>query len=78
MGELVESLGEKFSTISQRLRLLRAERLVKRRREGTHLFYTVADQHVVELIQNALAHAAEPEASSAPARARRTRKGEKK
>ena len=57
--ELVEGLGEKFSTVSQRLRLLRNEGLVRRRREGTHLYYALADGHVVDLVQNALAHAAE-------------------
>jgi DNA-binding transcriptional ArsR family regulator len=57
--EIVASVNEKFSTVSQRLRLLRTEGLVVRRREGTHLFYSLADRHVAELIQNALAHAEE-------------------
>jgi DNA-binding transcriptional ArsR family regulator len=57
--ELVSISGEKFSTVSQRLRLLRTEGLVRRRRSGTHLFYELADQHVTDLVQNALAHAAE-------------------
>lgn len=61
VSELVEALDEKFSTISQRLRLLRTEGLVNRRREGTHLFYALADQHVTDLIQNALEHARELE-----------------
>ena len=59
--ELVDILGEKFSTVSQRLRLLRTEGLVLRRRAGTHLFYTLADRHVADLVRNALAHAAELE-----------------
>jgi ArsR family transcriptional regulator, lead/cadmium/zinc/bismuth-responsive transcriptional repressor len=62
VSELVEALGDKFSTVSQRLRLLRSEGLVARRRDGTHLYYALADAHVTELIQNALAHAAELEA----------------
>jgi ArsR family transcriptional regulator, lead/cadmium/zinc/bismuth-responsive transcriptional repressor len=57
--EIVQTLGEKFSTVSQRLRLLRSDGLVQRRREGTHIFYALADQHVLDLIRNALAHAAE-------------------
>jgi DNA-binding transcriptional ArsR family regulator len=61
VSELVETLGDKFSTVSQRLRLLRGEGLVLRRRDGTHLYYALADTHVTELIQNALAHAAELE-----------------
>jgi ArsR family transcriptional regulator, lead/cadmium/zinc/bismuth-responsive transcriptional repressor len=62
--EIVQILGEKFSTISQRLRLLRGDGLVRRRRDGTHLFYALADQHVLDLIRNALAHAAELDADS--------------
>ena len=65
--EIVETLGEKFSTVSQRLRLLRTEGLVLRRRKGTHIFYGLADRHVAELLQNALAHAAELEAVPAAA-----------
>jgi DNA-binding transcriptional ArsR family regulator len=57
--EMVEALGEKFSTVSQRLRLLRAEGLVARRRDGAHIFYSLADRHVADLIHNALAHAEE-------------------
>jgi DNA-binding transcriptional ArsR family regulator len=57
--ELAESLREGLSTVSQRLRLLRAEGLVKRRREGAHVYYVLADQHVAELIANTLAHADE-------------------
>src|SRR5262245_3033275 len=62
VSELVAALGEKFSTVSQRLRVLRGEGLVVRRREGTHLFYALADQHVGNLIANALDHAVELEA----------------
>jgi ArsR family transcriptional regulator len=64
--EIVAAVGEKFSTVSQRLRILRTEGLVKRRREGTHLYYRLADRHVAGLIDNALAHAVELQA--APAR----------
>jgi ArsR family transcriptional regulator len=57
--ELVDDSGEKFSTVSQRLRVLRAERLVSKRRVGLHVYYTLADAHVADLISNALAHAKE-------------------
>lgn len=59
VGELVAALGEKFSTVSQRLRVLRAEGLVSRRREGSHVFYSLADDHVKHLVSNALDHVAE-------------------
>lgn len=57
--ELVEDLHEKFSTISQRLRILRTENLISRRRVGLHVYYALADRHVAELLANALAHAGE-------------------
>jgi ArsR family transcriptional regulator len=60
VGELVAASGEKFSTVSQRLRVLRTEGLVARRRDGSHVFYALADDHVKDLVSNALAHAAEP------------------
>lgn len=57
--ELAAATGEGLSTISQRLRVLRNDGLVSRRREGKHLWYSLADAHVSELIGNALAHAIE-------------------
>jgi ArsR family transcriptional regulator, lead/cadmium/zinc/bismuth-responsive transcriptional repressor len=65
--EIVAAVHEKFSTVSQRLRLLRGEGLVARRREGTHIYYALADRHVAELIQNGRAHA--DELKAAPAKA---------
>lgn len=60
-GEIVTALNEKSSTVSQRLRVLRSEGLVTRRRDGSHLYYSLADGHVRELFANALAHASEPD-----------------
>lgn len=59
VSALAEATSERVSTVSHRLRLLRAEGLVERRREGRHIYYTLADRHVLELIQNALDHALE-------------------
>jgi DNA-binding transcriptional ArsR family regulator len=61
--ELAVSERESLSTISQRLRVLRSENLIVRRRRGKHINYALADQHVMELIFNALAHATERPAS---------------
>jgi DNA-binding transcriptional ArsR family regulator len=63
--EIVAAANEKFSTVSQRLRILRTEGLLVRRRDGNHLFYALADRHVADLIQNALAHAHELDATPA-------------
>ena len=57
--EIVAAVNEKFSTVSQRLRVLRQEGLIRRRRDGNHLYYALADRHVADLILNALAHANE-------------------
>lgn len=59
VSELVKAAGEKFSTVSQRLRVLGAEGLVARR-EQSHVYYSLADRHVADLVCNAVAHAAEP------------------
>ena len=50
---------DQLSTVSQRLRTLRSENLVSRKRNGKHIIYGLADEHVVSMIQNALAHAGE-------------------
>jgi ArsR family transcriptional regulator len=61
--QLAIEFNEEISTISQRLKLLRMHGLVNRRREGKHIFYRLADQHIVDLVTNALAHASEPKAT---------------
>ena len=57
--EVSEVEGDEISTISQRLKVLRNEGLVSRRRQGKHILYGLADQHVADLIFNALEHAGE-------------------
>jgi ArsR family transcriptional regulator, lead/cadmium/zinc/bismuth-responsive transcriptional repressor len=64
--ELAQAEGEKISTISQRLRVLRSEHLVVRKRRGKHINYGLADQHVIDLVFSALAHASEVSANQAP------------
>lgn len=67
LGRLVEGEAcvselagdEPVSTMSHRLRWLRAEGLVARRREGRHVYYRLADEHVAGLVVNALDHASE-------------------
>ena len=59
VSELAEEEGEKITTVSARLKALHAVRLVNRRREAKHVFYTLADEHVLPLVRNAIDHAAE-------------------
>lgn len=62
VSELAQASGEQISTVSHRLRLLRSEGLVERRREGRHIYYSLADAHVIELMRNALDHASHHDA----------------
>jgi ArsR family transcriptional regulator len=57
VSELAELEGTKLSTLSQQLRVLYAERIVERRRDGKHVYYRLADAHVEDLVAAALAHA---------------------
>jgi len=59
--DIVEALGMTQSAISHQLRVLRDARLVSHRREGRHVYYQLADDHVREMLENALTHGAEPE-----------------
>ena len=43
-------------TVSHHLRLLKMMRLVKNRRDGKHVYYSLADDHVVRLIEVAQEH----------------------
>ncbi len=50
---------EQMSTVSQRLKILRMENLVSKKRQGKHIIYRLTDHHVFELVENAVAHAKE-------------------
>ena len=64
--ELAEAAGSGLSTVSQQLRMLRAERIVARRRAGKHIFYSLADSHVSDLIRSAIEHASESHTHGKP------------
>lgn len=59
VSALAEDVGDDLSAVSQRLRILRTEGLVVRRREGKHVYYALTDDHIADLIQNTIAHAEE-------------------
>jgi len=58
---IVEALDMSQSAVSHQLRVLRDARLVAHRRDGRHVYYRLADDHVREMLENALTHGAEPE-----------------
>lgn len=51
--------GISESAVSHQLRLLRGMRLVRPRRAGRQVFYALDDQHIVELLRQALTHVEE-------------------
>lgn len=59
--ELTERLKDNLPAVSQRLKLLRGERIVSTRRQGKHIYYRLTDSHIAHLIANGLAHGEEPD-----------------
>lgn len=57
VSEIAALTEAEMSTVSQRLRVLLSEELVKRRRNGRDMFYRLADSHVETLIRNVIDHA---------------------
>src|SRR5580765_4996282 len=54
--DLAELLDLTQSAVSHQLRLLRGARLVKSRRDGQHIYYTLDDQHIVKLFEQGIEH----------------------
>lgn len=54
--DLCELLGLTQSNISHQLQLLRASKLVKYRKEGKQVYYSLQDEHIQEIITMALEH----------------------
>ena len=59
VSEICTLLDEPMPAISQRLRLLKSERIVRSRREGKHVYYAHADEHISRLVTNGVMHAME-------------------
>ena len=59
VSELAEETGQSMSMISQRLKILHHARLLRRERAGKHIYYSLADEHVVHLLENAFDHVEE-------------------
>lgn len=57
VNEITEVLNLGQSTVSHQLRFLKNLRLVKFRREGTTLYYSSDDIHVMNLLHQAIDHA---------------------
>jgi len=57
--DLTAVLDAHQSTISHQLRILRGKNLVKFRKEGKMAYYSLADEHVVKMIEMGVEHATE-------------------
>ena len=59
VGEIAEWLELEQSTVSHQLKNLKTARLVKSRREGQHILYSQLDDHVYQIVKQAILHAQE-------------------
>jgi DNA-binding transcriptional ArsR family regulator len=57
--DIAELVRISESAVSHQLRLLRGLRLVRPRRSGRQVFYSLDDQHIVELLRLAVTHVQE-------------------
>ena len=57
--ELTEYLGMSQSAVSHQLSILRQARLVRFRRDGKNIYYTLDDEHVARIFQFARDHVQE-------------------
>lgn len=59
VGEIAEVTGSSQSAVSHQLRTLRQARLVRFRREGRSVLYTLADGHVTTILNQGMSHVLE-------------------
>ena len=57
--DLATLLGMTQSAVSHQLRILKAARLIKARRDGKTVFYSLADDHVATLLRQGMEHICE-------------------
>jgi len=59
--DIARTVGLSESAVSHQLRLLRGTRLVRTRRNGRQIFYTLDDEHILGLFEQGLEHVEERE-----------------
>jgi DNA-binding transcriptional ArsR family regulator len=57
--DLAGLVGASESAVSHQLRLMRGMRLVRPRRAGRQVYYSIDDQHILSLFQQGLRHVTE-------------------
>ncbi|HSU73868.1 MAG TPA: metalloregulator ArsR/SmtB family transcription factor [Terrabacter sp.] len=66
VGELADAVGKPPPAVSQHLAKLRMARIVRTRREGTHVYYRIDNDHIASLVRDAV-HNAEHASDDVPA-----------
>lgn len=56
VNDIAVAVGISQSLVSHQLKLLKLEGQVKSRREGKNIYYSLDDEHVVEIFEEALKH----------------------
>lgn len=59
VGEIASHLKMEQSTISHQLKVLKTNKLVKTRRDGKQIYYSLDDEHVKKVIEMGLDHVLE-------------------
>lgn len=59
--DIAEILGMSMSAVSHQLRILRQTKIVKSRKKGKEVFYSLDDEHISEIYRIALIHLSEIE-----------------
>ena len=59
VGDIVNEVGATQTAVSHQLRALKNSHLVKGRREGKNIFYSLDDEHVKIIINSAIEHVEE-------------------
>ena len=59
VADLAECVGSTQSAVSHQLRVLRGSRLVRARRDGKNVLYSLADDHVQTMLEMGMAHICE-------------------
>lgn len=56
VNEISETIGASPSAVSHQLSYLRSTNLVKTRKEGQVIYYSIADNHIIVIIEYGLEH----------------------
>ncbi len=56
VSEISDELNVSQSAVSHQLKLLKMEGHVKSRRDGKNIYYSIDDEHVLDIIEKAISH----------------------